>query len=143
MFFRSRPTFEDSDIALTLPGKWTRSENSRPDLLIFREASGQRQLSVSVLSLGKPEESHQAVQSLYSHRVDAERRELAAGDPIIAEGVQVTEGKPLGVFSGVQKASSRFFTGYVTAAGAQAVVLYLESIIRDPRAHLELAMRYF
>jgi hypothetical protein len=103
-----RPTYEDNDIAFTLPDKWTRSEKSRPDLLVFREASGQQQLSVSVMSIGKPDENRRAVERLYSLRIEAERRALRKGDPIIAGGVQVADGKPLGIFSGVQEASSRF-----------------------------------
>jgi hypothetical protein len=104
-------------------------------------------LSVSVMVIDKqgaiPREIHQAVQSIYARRVEAERSELAAGDPLIADGVQITEGMVLGIFSGVQKASSRFFTGYVIAKGARAVILYLESITRDQRAHLQLSHEIF
>ena len=88
-------------------------------------------------------EMHKAVQSIYAERVEAERCELAAGDPLFADGVQITGGTALGIFSGVQKASSRFFTGYVIAKGARAVILYLESITGDQRAHLHLCNEIF
>lgn len=140
-------SYDDNDIALQLPGDWTQLQSSRPDLLQFRESSGLRQLSVSVMVIGKQgatsQEIHQAMQRMYAHRVEAERQALAAGDPLIADGVQVTAGTVLGIFSGVEKASSRFFIGYVTAQGARAVVLYLESITRDPRAHLQLGNEIF
>lgn len=86
---------------------------------------------------------HQVVERLYAHRIEAERKGLAAGDPIISDGVKVSSGKSLGVFSGLEKGSSRFFTGYVTANAKTAVVLYLESITREARTHLELGNKIF
>ena len=140
-------SYDDNNIALKLPGGWARLENSRPDLLRFRESSGRRMLSVSVMTIDKQGaislELYKAVQSIYAERVEAERCELAAGDPLFADGVQSANGMALGIFSGVQKASSRFFTGYVIAKGARAVILYLESITGDQRAHLHLSNEIF
>ena len=139
--------YEDNDITLQLPGDWTRSQNSKADLVQFREASGQHWLSISVMEIGKQgltqQDTYKAVQSLYSERVDAERRFMAAADPFIANGVQVNEGTVLGIYSGHEKASSRFFTGYVTAKGAKTIVLYLESITRDSKAHLQFGYEIF
>ena len=139
--------YEDNDITLQLPGDWTRSQNSKADLVQFREASGQHWLSISVNAIGKQDltqqETYKVVQSLYSERVDGERRFLAAADPFIANGVQVNEGTVLGIYSGHEKASSRFFTGYVTAKGAKTIVLYLESITRDSKAHLQFGYEIF
>ena len=140
-------TYEDNDITLQLPGDWTRSQNPKTDLVQFREASGQHWLSISVNAIGKQgltqQETYKVVESLYSERVDGERRFLAAADPFIANGVQVNEGMVLGIYSGHEKASSRFFTGYVTARGAKTIVLYLESITRDSKAHLQFGYEIY
>jgi len=104
-------------------------------------------LSVSVMAIDKQEAIspglHKAVERIYADRVEAERSELAAGDPLIADGVQITKDKALGLFSGVRKASGRIFTGYVIAKGASVVILYLESITSDQRAHLQLCNEIF
>jgi hypothetical protein len=104
-------------------------------------------LSVSVMAIDKQEVIspglHKAVQRIYADRVEAERGELAAGDPLIADGVQITKDTALGLFSGVRKASGRIFTGYVIARGASVVILYLESITSDQRAHLQLCNEIF
>ena len=104
-------------------------------------------LSVSVMVIDKqnaiPLALQKAVQSIYADRVEAELCELAAGDPLIADGVQITKDTALGIFSGVRKASGRIFTGYVIAKGARVVILYLESITSDQRAHLQLCNEIF
>ena len=104
-------------------------------------------LSVSVMAIDKQQVIslglHKAVQGIYADRVEAERSELAAGDPLIADGVQITKDTALGLFSGVRKASGRIFTGYVIAKGASVVILYLESITSDQRAHLQLCNEIF
>jgi len=104
-------------------------------------------LSVSVMAIDKQQVTslglHKAVQGIYADRVEAERSELAAGDPLIADGVQITKDTALGLFSGVRKASGRIFTGYVIAKGASVVILYLESITSDQRAHLQLCNEIF
>jgi hypothetical protein len=139
--------YEDNDITLQIPGDWTRSQNSKADLVQFREASGQHWLSISVTPIGKEgltkQETLKVVESLYSDRVDGERRFLAAADQFTANGVQFNEGTALGIYSGHEKASSRFFTGYVTAKGAKTIVLYLESITRDSKAHLQFGYEIF
>ena len=141
------PLYEDNDIALQLPGSWTRSQNSKADLVQFREASGQHWLSISVMAIEKQgltqKDTYKAVESLYSHRVEVERSLLAAADPFIANGVQFNGGTALGIYSGQQRASSRYFTGYVTAKGAKTIVLYLESITRDSKAHLQFGYEIF
>ena len=78
--------YEDNDIALQLPGDWTQSQNSKADLVQFREASGQHWLSISVTPIEKQgltqQETYKVVQSLYTERVDGERRFLALANRI-------------------------------------------------------------
>jgi hypothetical protein len=140
-------TYEDNDITLQLPGDWTRSQNSKTDLVQFREASGQHWLSISVMPIEKKgltqQETYKVVERLYSQRVDGERSLLAAADPFIANGVQTNEGTALGIYSGHERASSRYFTGYVTAKGEKTIVLYLESITRNSKAHLQFGYEIF
>jgi hypothetical protein len=140
-------SYDDDKITLKLPRGWESLQHSRPDLLRFRESSGRRMLSVSVMAIDKQEVIspglHKAVQGIYADRVEAERCDLAAGDPLIADGIQITKDTALGLFSGVRKASGRIFTGYVIARGASVVILYLESITSDQRAHLQLCNEIF
>ena len=84
-----------------------------------------------------------AARAVYEHRLKAERSQLSADDPVVAEGVKVSEGTPLGFFSGMDRATGRMFMGWIRARGRRIVTGYLEGFSGTAREHLELGATIF
>src|SRR2546422_45154 len=120
MVFRKKPLIhKDDDIELSLPLGWISIDGSSPNLLLFQDKSGTRQLSASVMldqdqSTGSLRDT---IERVYGHRLDAERQQLAPTDLFQHDELVAAEGGWLGIFSGADKASRRLFMGMIRSQG--------------------------
>jgi hypothetical protein len=134
----AQTNYTDSDVSFSLPTGWKQSTQSTPDLLVFRDPTGNIQLTVSLMTYNATNLTAALAQRIFDHRLDAEKKTLAPGEPLEISPIQETNGVYRTDFKGMDTKHARCFAGMLVIARGRIVVGYLEGLRTTP-AVLDLA----
>jgi hypothetical protein len=130
----SPPSIAFDKAEVSIPAQWSEAKRS-DDRAVFRSPDGHQQAVISVMRFGT-DPSFDDFIKLCSHRIESERAELADG--FVQPDKPFQEAGRFGMFySGGDKKTGRVFSGYLSLAHRQLIIIYIEGVGIAPADHLK------
>ncbi|MCD6060420.1 MAG: hypothetical protein K0S16_731 [Moraxellaceae bacterium] len=129
--------YQDDNLRFALPDGWVILSRN-PSMLIFRSGDEKRQLTVSVLEVRRAL-SEKEFREFVQQRIDSEKKKLTKDDKVIEEPIEQRGPVRRAIYSVRDAGNGRLGTGVVVGSARVLALFYLESLVDDPKAHIELA----
>jgi hypothetical protein len=125
---RAQPEiYTDPAFTFTHPKGWSKLPASTPDCLVFRDSTGAMQLTVLVMRYNSAAaRGRQDFDRILQHRMNAEKKVLAASDSLEGLPVETFSDGYQARFRGFEAKTSRSFKGLLLMARGYILNFYLE-----------------
>ncbi|HWB61157.1 MAG TPA: hypothetical protein VG733_16870 [Chthoniobacteraceae bacterium] len=127
--FAQDETYKDPAFTFSHPAGWTKLSSSTPDSLSFSDPTGSLHLTVSVMNYNTSvtgQALRDAFERVIQHRMDAEKKFMAASDPLEHSSTEAIPDGYQSHFHGYESAKNRRFTGLLLMAKGTMLCFYIE-----------------